>query len=971
MTSIDLSRMRRHLPLIVGFLVSAVLYLIIDNRLLAITAGLASMFFAPHAMRPKNARAYRQIQSATKSYVRAIERSGLGDTLALTLEPDEIDDVLTGQPQVMNCFVSSTFADLLAERDYLAKVTFPAFAQVCAERGVTWNSIDLRWGITDAQQERNEVLRVCLAEIDRARPYFIGLIGDRYGTVIPVAASDLLDNPWIRDHHGESVTHLEFVHGGLRAPEGSLFYFMNRPGSSASDDPRLEALKVLIRQSGTRLVEKVASPQELGDRILSALVEQLDLRYPPSRSGEPLVREISAHAQLEQRHRRAHEPRTDLHRAIDERIDSEHVLLVGPPGTGKSATIASWVRHRRTSRPDEVLVVRYIGAPTTSRRWSRILRGVVTEIAMRTGSTIRLPKDDRALWFTSMQLINEVQRTRPITVVIDGINLLDDIIGMSLGWLPGGEQAHIRILATAVPPLSTGLAYPFTTIEIPELTYAQRCAIVTSVNDERSRRLSPPLVDRIADSRQSGNPEYLRTVLSELHLVRRHEDLDARIQDCLTTHTLDSLMDLVLDRIMGDFAESDRPTFANVLRLLATTRVGFTDDHLLRLSGVEGPALTQRDWSTIRVMLGDRLVDVAGVATLDPPFRAAVERRLLTDEAMRSDTRRVLRNFFSTGSQRYTDSSATQLRALAEVDGDWSLLAELLREPTYLVQSFAQDPVWLRTTLGEIQGSAAARAIDVIGAAMDACSDPPPETLLVFAELLIGTGYWRRAIPMLDAVIEQARARNDASLLARGLRRRACCCLMAGETRPGLLRAQEAMRLEASARSPEYLLSLNALGVSYAADGLPDWAIKIFKLQARTAFVSGDLHALGIGTANMTVTAVSMNVTLNFSATVAGVGQLATNMLNWSVMAEMEGVLGQIARAKGDRREAVVRFRRQELLATVVADDGQIDRALRGQEFCGLDENDDAAVRRTRSRRKEIALPLDEADRSTGMFVLG
>jgi hypothetical protein len=82
-------------------------------------------------------------------------------------------------------------------------------------------------------------------------------------------------------------------------------------------------------------------------------------------------------------------------------------------------------------------------------------------------------------------------------------------------------------------------------------------------------------------------------------------------------------------------------------------------------------------------------------------------------------------------------------------------------------------------------------------------------------------------------------------------------------------------------------------------------------------------------------------------------------------------VLGQIARAKGDRREAVVRFRRQELLATVVADDGQIDRALRGQEFCGLDENDDAAVRRTRSRRKEIALPLDEADRSTGMFVLG
>jgi hypothetical protein len=30
------------------------------------------------------------------------------------------------------------------------------------------------------QAERGEVLPICLAEIDRARPYFIGMLGERY-----------------------------------------------------------------------------------------------------------------------------------------------------------------------------------------------------------------------------------------------------------------------------------------------------------------------------------------------------------------------------------------------------------------------------------------------------------------------------------------------------------------------------------------------------------------------------------------------------------------------------------------------------------------------------------------------------------------------------------------------------------------------------------------------------------------------
>ena len=86
-------------------------------------------------------------------------------------------------PRVIRVFISSTFRDMQAERDELAKRVFPQLRKLCERRGVTWGEIDLRWGVTDEQRAEGGVLPVCLAEIHRCRPYFIGLLGDRYGWV--------------------------------------------------------------------------------------------------------------------------------------------------------------------------------------------------------------------------------------------------------------------------------------------------------------------------------------------------------------------------------------------------------------------------------------------------------------------------------------------------------------------------------------------------------------------------------------------------------------------------------------------------------------------------------------------------------------------------------------------------------------------------------------------------------------------
>src|SRR5439155_26698150 len=85
-------------------------------------------------------------------------------------------------------FLSSTFRDMHAERDYLRHHVFPRLEEQLHKRRHQIEWVDLRQGVeseTATTEEQREllVLKVCLAEIKRSRPFLIVLLGDRYGWV--------------------------------------------------------------------------------------------------------------------------------------------------------------------------------------------------------------------------------------------------------------------------------------------------------------------------------------------------------------------------------------------------------------------------------------------------------------------------------------------------------------------------------------------------------------------------------------------------------------------------------------------------------------------------------------------------------------------------------------------------------------------------------------------------------------------
>ena len=78
--------------------------------------------------------------------------------------PDSAQSAQEPVARVIRVFISSTFKDMYYEREQLAKHVFPALRKLCESR-VVWGEVDLRWGITEEQSERGEVLPICLDEI--------------------------------------------------------------------------------------------------------------------------------------------------------------------------------------------------------------------------------------------------------------------------------------------------------------------------------------------------------------------------------------------------------------------------------------------------------------------------------------------------------------------------------------------------------------------------------------------------------------------------------------------------------------------------------------------------------------------------------------------------------------------------------------------------------------------------------------
>ena len=835
-------------------------------------------------------------------------------------------------------FVSSTFRDMQEERDELIKRVFPQLRQLCESRGVAWSEVDLRWGVTDEQKADGDVLPICLAEIDRCRPFFIGLLGQRYGWIPREVPREVAERmPWVAALRGTSVTEIEILHGVLNDPAaaGHAFIYTRDPAwvsNRASDEQsilieresgeeiaalgpvaaaaaalarrqRLEDLRRRVREAG-RPVWEYPSPRALGERVLADFTAVVEAIYPADMGSDALTRDAEAHRAFAAAQAHGFVQRS----AVADQLDAfavgggQPLVLTGEPGAGASAIACEWLAQWRIAHPHDAIVEHHVGATADASEWTAMAVRLGAELARQHGferepaDATANPAGRRAMLFAA--IVRAGSADRRTVMLVTGADLLDDVDGApDLTWLPKTTPPSVRVVVTTSGerPVEAGRHRGWTVTTIPALDAAERRDFIRVFFERSAKSLDAHHQARLVGAASAGNALFLRTVLDELRQHGDHFTIGEVIDRYLAANTLDELLALVLERYERDF-ERDRPGLVrDAMRALWAARRGLTEPELLDcLGGVAdgGAPVPHAVWSPLVLAAEAGLVTHSGRLVFSTePHRRAVERRYLkTDDDRRAAHAALARTFaaYELG-PRVVDELPWQQLGAGNVGGLVATLSDL----AFMDRAYRQGHAELRQLWAKAE-QAGYRVVDAYRSIVD---DPAgnPDMAWEVARMVTDAGYPVQAARLHRHLVDSYRQRVDET---------------------------------AHRRLPSALVNLGAAlmgqGELIAAEAPLREAIALSRGRDDRAALQGALGNLALCLRDLGRLDDAAALFAEEEATCRGGGDTSRLQANL-------GNRAQLLRQRGDHRGALALMNEQEELCRSIGDLAGVARAIAGQ----------------------------------------
>ena len=130
---------------------------------------------------------------------------------------------------------------------------------------------------------------------------------------------------------------------------------------------------------------------------------------------------------------------------------------------------------------------------------------------------------------------------------MDALNQLATASDRSLAWWPLTWPENIRVVFSTLPGdvcrelQRRGWMTGDWCLSVPPLQPGEKKLIMELYLQRFARNLEPRLQERLMAAEQTANPLFLRTVLDELRLRSRHEDLDRNLDAMLQCGTPEEL----------------------------------------------------------------------------------------------------------------------------------------------------------------------------------------------------------------------------------------------------------------------------------------------------------------------------------------------------------------------------------------------------------------------------------------------
>ena len=524
-------------------------------------------------------------------------------------------------------FISSTFNDMHAERDYLIKRVFPELRLWCAEHKLKLIDIDLRWGVSEKDATENKrVVDVCLNNVDKCRPFLLCLLGQRRGWVpglSDINEETLVKFPGLKEYIGKrSITELEIIHGLLhplndgKAGMRHAFFYHREPDyikniaredirqvfELDADDSFMESLKEtydVLDYSAEWNPNKVSLELKnvQGNDLSQGRLENFKVGDVPlaivvaSQLKEAIADEFPEHfadaEELDDIGRELNHQDNFLFSACDSYISrlyeetkvldylngdaNKPCIFMADAGTGKTSMLAWLIGEKQIA---ENVIYRFIGTSSASSDVAHTLQQLTEELTRKkliTEDDLEDAKTNIMLKFPTV--LKKIKGK--CNIILDAVDQWNHLTPSSFRWLPEVLPENVKILLSVKKDGQADIIEHLTNKDylVQELSAIsddhEKTAIIAGYLSSFLKDIDEKQIAHILSLSGSGNPLYLKIVLNELRIHGSFDTLMDQLHKNYGT-TPKEAFQMVLNRLETEEFDAGIPSADLVKYVLGT-----------------------------------------------------------------------------------------------------------------------------------------------------------------------------------------------------------------------------------------------------------------------------------------------------------------------------------------------------------------------------------------------------------------
>ena len=465
-------------------------------------------------------------------------------------------------------FLSSTFNDMQSERDLIREFIAPEVEEYAKKFGYNCEFIDLRWGIDTRDMTENDanrkILNTCFDEIKNSKPFFIGLLGERYGWVPdPEDVAYAMNGELLQNGDSDkSITEME-IDCALRSfpyLDCCLFYFRDPIDYSKDADAKrlyvstgrekekLTALKKRLsdlcpdcvhtyRARWDEKAAQIGGLEDFSNLLLGNIKQVLEAEFHGElASKDKLSESINIQDSYIADHARTFSGRKEELKALMEFISSANrrlFVIRGDSGCGKSSLMAKFVSE---GEGNVCILPFFVGADGMSFTVENMIRNIIYRASRILGVPLCFDADSDEFEGERMfrefnTLLNALSMNQTVVLAIDALNQFEKTLyEEKLGWLNlYALDSRVKLVFSVTTEYAQNKILSSLGAEFFDLKYLSDEDISKHYFATSHRELNEDILHEIVEKENAKSqkscrePIYLLTLLQEMDSLGKED----------------------------------------------------------------------------------------------------------------------------------------------------------------------------------------------------------------------------------------------------------------------------------------------------------------------------------------------------------------------------------------------------------------------------------------------------------------